>query len=227
MKILDYETLDIVGFGGLRENILVMDESVFGAHRRDDSWQGFSDQTYMAHAYFKPYGETGMHEHSGVDIVSVITKGPIHHKGSLMDNHAIETGEVLVQSAGPKSFKHNESNTSPDIKGLIQIWFKPSIETAKTQISKVYQLNRGRNLIYGNATFPSKTRVEILVLAPNQVFKTETLSRLYLYLGHAWVREEGISQSKKMTRGTLVEGQDLVLHSDEETRWIIISNCNE
>ena len=223
MKILDYETLDIVGFGGLRENILVMDESVFGAHRREDSWQGFAGQTYMAHAYFKPYGETGMHEHSSVDIVSVITKGPIHHAGSLMDNHFIETGEVLVQSAGPKSFKHNESNASSEIKGLIQLWFKPSSETSKTQISKVYQLNLGRNLIYGNTTFPSETKVEILVLEPDQSFKVEALSRLYLYLGNASVKEEDMQKTHQLTRGTLVEGRDLILHSDQETRWIVIT----
>ena len=82
MRLLNYDTLDIVGFAGVRERILVMDSRQFGYQKREDTWEGLGQLMYLAHAYFKPGGSTGRHQHSDIDIVSIVTRGRLHHEGS-------------------------------------------------------------------------------------------------------------------------------------------------
>ena len=83
MYLLNYEDIDITGFAGIRERILVMDESVFGRRKTDESWSGFGSLVYLAHAIYRPYGSTGMHHHEKVNILSIMTRGRIVHEGSL------------------------------------------------------------------------------------------------------------------------------------------------
>jgi hypothetical protein len=42
MRLLNYDTLDIVGFAGVRERILVMDSRQFGYQKREDTWEGLA-----------------------------------------------------------------------------------------------------------------------------------------------------------------------------------------
>lgn len=225
MKTLHYDDLDIVGFGGIRENILVMDESVFGHRRHESAWQGFLDLTYFAHAFFKPFGETGLHHHDTVDIISVITKGPITHQGTMIPGQHINTGQALIQTSGPSAFQHNEMNDSDAVKGMIQIWMKPSAATQRVQDSTIVDINEsGITPIYGHEPNSSETKVSVLVLRPNETFFIQNLSRAYLYLGSGVITSTADKSGKNVSRGTLIEGEGLTLNSEQESRWIIISS---
>ena len=112
MRLLNYDTLDIVGFAGVRERILVMDSRQFGYQKREDTWEGSGQLMYLAHAYFKPGGSTGRHQHSDIDIVSIVTRGRLYHEGSaeVQPGSAaadstqglaeIKAGQVMVQRSG-------------------------------------------------------------------------------------------------------------------------------
>ena len=221
MKSLHIDDLDIVGFGGIRERILIMEPTQFSGRVRDDTWPGFLDLTYFAHAYFKPFGQTGLHYHDNVDIISVITRGEIHHQGTLGDGDVIRQGQVLVQSAGPKSFRHNEINGADDIQGMIQIWMRPSEATAKHQQHRVIDLHEDTETeIYGGQSdFSSATRLSILPLADQTRHFIEPDSLLYLYQGEAAVIDtNGISHS--FTRGQLIRAHQVTLSGTGLCIWV-------
>lgn len=48
-------------------------EGGFAGH--DGSWSGIGDFVYFADARFMPYGETHMHSHHEVDVISVMVDG--------------------------------------------------------------------------------------------------------------------------------------------------------
>ena len=225
MRRLHTDHLDIVGFGGIREQILVMEPDQFSGRVVDGSWQGFGDLTYLAHAYFKRYGETGLHYHDNVDIISVITRGEIHHQGTLGDGDVIKAGQVLVQCAGPKSFRHNEMNPSPDIYGMVQIWMRPSKSTKIAQQHQIITLNHeGDTPIYGAGTsFKSSTTLSILDLSKGQKFESDQSSLLYLYDGAASISESE-NDWVSITRGQLIQCENFILKGKGKAIWIRLTD---
>lgn len=225
MRSLHTDDLDIVGFGGIREQILVMAPSQFSGRVVDGAWQGFGDLTYLAHAYFKRYGETGLHYHDNVDIISVITRGEIHHQGTLGDGDVIKAGQVLVQCAGPKSFRHNEINPSSDIYGMVQIWMRPSDSTKLSQQHQIITLNsEGETPIYGEGTsFKSPTTLSILDLLDGQEIKSDQSSLLYLYDGTASIKESE-NDWVSITRGQLIQCVNFTLKGKGKAIWIRLSD---
>ena len=221
MNSLHIDDLDIVGFGGIRERILIMEPTQFSGRVRDDTWPGFLDLTYFAHAYFKPFGQTGLHYHDNVDIISVITRGEIHHQGTLGDGDVIRQGQVLVQSAGPKSFRHNEINGADDIQGMIQIWMRPSEATKIKQQHQVIELNNeNETVIYGEGTsFSSPTKLSILNLFDGQEFNSNQSSLLYLYDGKASLCESE-NDWQPITRGQLVQCERFNVKGNGKVIWI-------
>ncbi len=72
MDILHRDDLPRGGFAGLREHRLVMDPSAFGTRADPGTWAGIGKFIYLADARFLPKGETGMHGHKEVDVISVM-----------------------------------------------------------------------------------------------------------------------------------------------------------
>jgi len=75
LELLTEEKIEISGFGGIRERVLVMDPRQFGHYVREECWPGFGACVYLANAWFLPGGSTGLHSHEQIDIVSVMTRG--------------------------------------------------------------------------------------------------------------------------------------------------------
>ena len=74
------------------------------------TWPGLGNFVYLADAKFIPNGETHLHPHKEIDVISVIVKGRISHEGTLEQGKTLEKNHVQVQRAGGQGFTHNEVN---------------------------------------------------------------------------------------------------------------------
>ena len=110
MDILNYDDLPKAGFAGLIERQFVTDSRVFGARKKPQAFEGLGNFVYLADANFIPHGQTNMHPHLEIDVISVMAKGSIAHEGSLENGENIHEGMVQVQRAGGEGFEHNEIN---------------------------------------------------------------------------------------------------------------------
>lgn len=207
MKILNYDDVDIVGFAGVRERILVMDSRQFGYHRREECWEGVGPLMYLAHAYFKPGGSTGKHFHEGVDIVSIVTRGQIRHEGSAGHDDDVLSGQVMVQRSGKTGFSHNEINADPDVTGMVQIWLQPSTVSEASSLDIITPVT-GENLIYDGGD----SKLIVILLIQGQSLTLPAGSLGYVYHG-------GLSASddSDLSRGTLFisDGQPLTANGKD------------
>ena len=230
MRLLNYDTLDIVGFAGVRERILVMDSRQFGYQKREDTWEGSGQLMYLAHAYFKPGGSTGRHRHSDIDIVSIVTRGRLHHEGSA-EVHAgsaaknstqglaeIKAGQVMVQRSGKSGFMHNEINPDADIAGMVQLWLQPSGSVSEQASQTVIDVGDGQTTVYQGVD----TELRISCLAEKEVLSLQDGWLCYLFQGELEAGNDTI------LRGSLFypdEGEYLAKAAD--TRLLIIKRLAE
>ncbi len=226
MRLLNYQTLDITGFAGIRERVLVMDRKRFRANIADEIFDGFGRCEYLAHAYFTPGGSTGKHHHSQVDIVSIFTKGQVLHQGTLGDGQRFSPGQVLIQSSGPQGFSHDEINGVDDISGMVQLWCRPSESSALKQSHCVIDLpEQGMCRIYGGSAADSATQIvsdtqmDIAVMAAQETLTIKGKSRVYVFEGSVDVEENG--HQSTLARGTLCDGVDLDIWARSNSRILV------
>ena len=147
-KILKRNSLPLGGFAGLKEYRLIIDKKVGGG---SDTWDGIGNFVYLADARFNPYGETRLHPHREIDVISVMVEGNIAHEGSLEHGGSIVRDQAQVQRAGGEGFKHNEINPDGVENRMIQLWVLPET-TGEPAGYKLYDLKAGKlNRIYGGS----------------------------------------------------------------------------
>ena len=120
MEIIHRDDLHLGGFAGLTEHRLVMDPRPFGGHVEPGTWLGIGNFVYLADARFNPHGETRLHSHREVDVLSLMVEGRIAHEGSLEHGQEVSAGQVQVQRAGGEGFSHNEINPDDEKNRMIQ-----------------------------------------------------------------------------------------------------------
>ena len=226
MYVLSRDELPLGGFAGLKEHRIVTDSRVFGARKSPSTSEGIGNFVYLADAQFDPKGETGMHPHKEIDVISVMVQGRVSHEGSLEHGKSLEQGDVQVQRAGGEGFSHNEINPDETRNRMIQLWVLPD-EPGQPAGYKYYRPSRGRsNRIYGgdksqSDTFDSGTQMEILHLEQNQriEFSGETL--VYVYAGNADFKDS--AQLTRVNDGDLVRGREMAVQAIEATSMIVIS----
>jgi len=213
MEILHRDSLTRGGFAGLTETRLIKDNKVGGDN---STWNGLGNFTYLADARYLPYGETRMHPHKEVDVITIMLEGRLSHEGSLKDGQSMEVNQVQVQRAGGEGFEHNEVN--PDSSGtrLLQLWALP--ETAGEPADyKFYQLENNELMrIYGgnksqSQTFDSHTIIEVGLLNKNKTIAKKGQYLAYISNGEAQINDV------RVTDGDLIRGTDfnLTVLSDE------------
>jgi quercetin 2,3-dioxygenase len=186
MKIIHKEDLHYGGFAGLREHRLVMHSRIFGYHKDPATADGLGNFLYLADAKFNPKGETRMHPHHEVDVISVMVEGKIDHEGSLEHGASVHEGEVQVQRAGGEGFRHNEINPDDIPNRMIQLWFAPETLGEKAD----YQLYKKSDdkvvRVYGGKSgkpFKAKTIMEIITLQEGESFEQTGAFQAYLIKG--------------------------------------------
>ena len=211
MNILSKQDIKEGGFAGLREHRFVMDSKVFGLRKEATASDGLGNCVYLADAYFNPHGETGMHPHKEVDVISVMVEGRIAHEGSLEHGQVLKTGDVQVQRAGGEGFSHNEINPDDTKNRMVQLWVLPEAP-GEAAAYKVYQPKASAvTRIYGGSAdqencFPSQTVIEIIHLNQGDELELEEEGLTYITKGRVEV-EEGFSHAE------LQDGN--LLHSTE------------
>lgn len=195
MKILTRKSLPLGGFAGLTEHRLVTDSRLFGARKTAETFNGIGNFVYLADAKFNPHGETHMHPHKEIDVITVMMDGRVSHEGSLEHGQSLLAGEVQVQRAGGEGFSHNEVNPDSSKNRLLQLWALPD-ESGQSAGYKHYVLkDKGVTRIYGGSknqseTFDSKTYIDIVRLSKGESLNVEGEILAYVSRGTAELSDE-------------------------------------
>lgn len=211
------------GFAGLREHRLVKSPVAFGPTANfDKSWAGFGNFIYLADARFEPHGETKMHSHHEVDVISIMVDGNIAHKGSMGHGEDLKVNDVQIQRAGSEGFSHNEVNPDLEWNRMIQIWVLPE-EAGQDASYKTLQPRVGESTrIYGgfgeDDTFKSHTELYVAVLRADET--TEFKGEFIAYI----TRGNGYANSEKITDGDMIAGNDLSFTAMDDVQLIIIQH---
>jgi len=223
---LQRDSLTEGGFAGLREHRMVKSPKAFGSSANNDgSWPGIGDFVYLADARFMPHGETYMHDHHEVDVISVMVDGNIAHQGSLGHGKDLKVNDVQVQRAGGEGFSHNEVNPDDKWNRMIQLWVLPE-ESGQPSSYKVYQPKQGvTTRIYGgfdaNDAFPSHTQIDVALL--NEGENIEFNGEFIAYI----TRGSGKANDELITDGDMISGNDLEFTASGDTQLIIIQYIHQ
>ena len=218
MQVLHKHSLPLGGFAGLKEHRLVVDTRVGGS---TDTWDGLGNFVYLADAYFDPYGETRMHPHKELDVISVMIEGSINHEGSLEHGASISTGQVQVQRAGEEGFKHNEINPDSSKNRMIQLWVLPENNGEKAGY-KLYDVAQNKlTQIYGGTkeqdrTFDSHTVLEVGRFSKEMSITKEGDFLVYITEGTALLNDTLVKD------GDLIRGTDLHFKATSDNAQLII-----
>ncbi len=230
MQVLSKKSLPLGGFAGLTEHRLVTDRRVFGSRKAPNTFEGIGNFVYLADAQFNPHGETHLHPHKEIDVISIMMSGRVSHEGSLKHGQSLNTGEVQVQRAGGEGFSHNEINPDGTKNRMLQLWVLPEV-AGEPAGYKHYSLKaKGINRIYGgkqlagqkrlNDTFSSNTTIDIVRLTSgeNITFSKEILA--YVSKGKAIFTDENNQFSAE--EGDLIRSYKTDILATSEVEIVVV-----
>lgn len=221
MNIVRRNELHRGGFAGLRETRLVMSPSVFGKHKEPGTSAGIGRFVYLADARFLPHGDTRMHSHRDVDVISVMIEGRIRHEGSMESGKELLAGSVQIQRAGKEGFSHNEINPDGAKNRMLQLWLLPE----ETEDEASYQLlniaETGRTRVYGGTdekTGPvaARTAVDIVSLDKGDSVEQPDISLAYLATG------AGRGVGEDLGEGDLIESLDFNFQASTPSKLVLV-----
>lgn len=221
---LQRDSLPLGGFAGLKERQLVKAPKVFGQTSNEDgSWSGLGSFVYLADARFMPHGETRMHDHLEVDVISIMVEGNIKHQGSMGHGQDLTVNDVQVQRAGGEGFSHNEVNPDEAWNRMIQIWVLPE-ELGQSARYQTYHLKEHQRVedtlsrIYGGNSdhdFPSKTVIDVTLLTKGQQIEINAPFIAYI------TRGKGMANQEEIVDGDLIKGDSLHFSALNDVQLII------
>ena len=221
MQVLHRDDLERGGFAGLREHRLVMDPKVFAGRANPGTWPGIGNFVYLADARYMPNGETGMHDHKEIDVISVMVEGRIAHGGSLEHGQELSGQNVQVQRAGGEGFSHNEVNPDDQENRMIQLWVLPE-EPGQPAGYKFYEPTPGQvTQIYGgpgdqDQTYPAETAIDVSLLESGQAISVPGTYLAYVVTGG------GDANGQTLRDGDLVRGEGFSFRASEDTQLITV-----
>ena len=220
MKIIKRSKLRRGGFAGLRETRMVMSPMIFRGQQESGTSAGIGRLVYLADAAFLPHGDTRMHTHQEVDVISIMVKGRIHHEGSLANDQELLEDSVQVQRAGGEGFSHNEINPDATKNRMIQLWAIPEVPDQAAGY-KVYQTQPNtRTRVYGGSedqddTFAARTVVDVAHVAAGETLEQPGRCLAYVTTG------SGTADKEVLREGTLVESKGLIFKAAQDSRLIL------
>ncbi len=221
MEILHRDDLERGGFGGLKETRMVMDRRVFEGRANPGTWEGIGNFVYLADARFMPRGETGLHSHKEIDVLSVMVEGRIAHEGSLKHGQSMEGQDIQAQRAGGEGFSHNEINPDDTGNRMIQIWVLPE-RAGEPAGYKIYHPKETKlTRVYGGSTdqdetFDGKTLIDVGLLSAGEEVAVDGPFLAYVTRGSGHINGEAIRD------GDLVRGENLEFKAVEPTQLIVV-----
>lgn len=232
MNVLSKNSLPLGGFAGLREYRVVADSKVFGLNKPKGTSEGIGNFVYLADGSFIPYGETGLHPHKELDIVTIVIDGQLSHEGTLEDGSTLKKDTVQVQRAGGEGFSHNEINPDGTKNRITQLWILPE-QAGRSADYKYYSVgSNGRHQVYGGSreqtnTLDSATIIEVIKLEANESISFAGEALIYLTEGQAELQETsepgGQEHTKTVEDGDLIRGINVEAKALSKSTMIVIS----
>lgn len=231
MKILSRDTLTFGGFEGIKEHRLVTDTRLFGRHKKPETSEGLGSMVYIADAQYNPKGESGMHSHSELDVISVIIQGRVNHKGSMEHGTNLVAGDVQVQRAGGEGFNHNEINPDNKKNRMLQIWALPEVKGQPAAYKFYTPKLAGVTRIYGgnknqSQTFASHTIIDIVHVKAGNSINLDGGQLSYVITGKATTSElqntknNGIYNIKD---GDLIRSRNAKITAVDNLHMLVVS----
>jgi len=221
LKIIHREDLHQGGFAGLKETRMVMDAKAWGQQVEPGVQPGLGQFVYLADARFIPHGETKMHPHHEIDVISVMVEGRIAHQGSLEHGQELNAFDVQVQRAGGEGFRHNEVNPDDVENRMLQLWFLPEV-AGEPAGYRVYHPQAGERLrVYGgdegqDETFAAKTVMEVARLNAGDQLEQDSEFIAYITTGSGQANGESVGE------GDLLSGDALSLTANEDSLVVLV-----
>ena len=221
MNIIKRNQLRRGGFAGLRETRLVMSSRLFRGHQEAGTSNGIGRFAYLADARFLPHGDTRMHTHQEIDVISIMVEGRIQHEGSLKHGQELQVDDIQVQRAGSEGFSHNEINPDPSKNRMIQIWVIPETPGEPAAYQVFQARSSGRTRVYGglpdqDKTLVARTIVEVAHLDAGSDIEQPGRCMVYVTVGGGACGEVSIKE------GDLVDTSDFSFTASAETKLILI-----
>ena len=94
MRVIRRNRLRRSGFAGLRETRMVMSPRVFRDRVEAGTSAGIGKFVYLADASFLPHGDTRMHDHREIDVISIMMDGRLMHEGSMEHGQELHAGSI-------------------------------------------------------------------------------------------------------------------------------------
>ncbi len=231
MKILSRDSLPLGGFAGIKEHRLVTDSRIFGSHKKPETFEGLGNMVYLADARYNPNGESGMHSHSEIDVISVIVDGRVSHEGSMEHGKYLITGDVQVQRAGGEGFSHNEINPDDDRNRMLQVWVLPEGKNQPASYKFYTPRLDGMTRIYGGDntqtdTVDSHTIIEIVHLKQGKSMMLVNEQLSYVITGQAKFTElhNNVSYKSNVKEGDLIHSADAEVIASDDLHILVVSN---
>ena len=230
MNILSRDSLALGGFAGIQEHRLVTDSKVFGNRKKPETSEGLGSMVYLADARYKPNGESGMHPHSEIDVISVIVEGRVSHEGSMEHGKDLVAGDVQVQRAGGEGFNHNEINPDNHKNRMLQVWALPEFKGQPAAYKSYTPKLDGTTRIYGGnksqtGTFDSHTLIDIVHLKAGKSITLDRGQLSYIISGEAVISELKNSkhQGRNVKEGDLIRSRDAKITAMDDLHMVVVS----
>lgn len=219
--ILHRNDLPLGGFAGLREHRVVVDPRVFGPQPTGGAWPGIGNLVYLADARFVPHGETRLHPHRDIDVISVLVEGRIAHEGSLGDGQPLSAPDVQVQRAGREGFTHNEINPDAVENRMIQLWVLPEAPDAPASYHVYRPTPGGQTRVYGGPTSQTDTLPATTALDVAQPRAGDTVSVEGPYLAYVTKGGGVLADGRSVVDGDLLRGDNLRFEASHDTQLVL------
>ena len=238
MQVLSKKSLPLGGFAGLTEHRLVTDRRVFGTRKAPNTFDGIGNFVYLADAQFNPHGETHMHPHKELDVISIMMSGRVSHEGSLEHGQSLNAGEVQVQRAGGEGFSHNEKNPDNTKNRMLQLWVLPEVAgqpagykhytLPESGVTRIYGGKENGSKKHGGSpgqkqTFASKTTIDIVRLAPGESINFSEEILAYVSKGTAEFSDE--NNSFNAEDGDLIRSFKTDIIATSEVEIVVVSQA--
>ena len=221
LEVLQRDTLALGGFAGLKEHRLVMDEKLWGDRANPDTWGGIDNFVYLADARFNPKGETKLHSHKEIDVISVMVDGRITHEGSLEHGGSLDTYDAQVQRAGGEGFAHNEVNPDDAKNRMLQLWVIPEVSGDPAGYKKFSPAWGETTRIYGGPpedtkSFAARTTIDVSMLTAGQSIELTAPYLAYVSKG------DGDLDGVRLTDGDLFRGTGGTFQAKTNVQLILV-----
>lgn len=204
----------------MKEHRLVTGKKLWGDRANPEAWGGIGNFVYLADAQFDPKGETTMHPHKEIDVISVMVEGRVTHQGSLEHGGSLDTNDAQVQRAGGEGFKHNEVNPDEPKNRMLQLWVMPEAKGEPAGYKKFSPKWGKTTRIYGGApdgtqAFAAKTTIDVAMLSAGQTIELAPPYLAYVAKGN------GQFDATVLTGGDLIRGADGTFTATSDVLFIL------